>query len=348
MKPSPTDIIYRISQIAAVVDALATEGVAWSDALAGTQLDAQELKSPETRASLDQIIQCYHNARRLSGDPHFAYHTGLRFHLSTYGLYGFAILCSTDFRQTMRFAEQYHQLATPDADVAFSEEADSVTWTTRPTPMLGVDAATYRFIVELQFGIGVSLHREAMGPAFVPLELRVTYGSGETENALENAVGCPVLFNQPENTWAFDKRWLDGPATLGNELAFKETRKLCDELMTEMQLRIGLAGSVREVLLVNLSQPMNLDAVSRRLKIAARTLKRKLREEGTSYRQIVDDLRTQLAIRYLRDTELTIEDIASVLGFADAASFRHSFQRWTKETFGGFRRNIGKSRRLAN
>ena len=344
MKARSTDAIYRISEIATVVDCLMTEGIAWSEALAGTQLTASHLQSPETRVSLSQITQCYGNASRLSKDPHFAYRAGLQFHLSTFGLYGFAILCSTDFRQTMRFAEQYHELAAPEAEVAFSEDKDRAIWAIQPIPSLEIDMATYRFLVELRVGIGVSLHREVFGPAFVPSEIRFTCNSTETEPPLEAIIGCPVLFNQTQNAWAFDRKWLDGPATLGNELAFKEALKLCDQLMTEMQLRIGLAGNVREALLVNLSQPLSFDALSRRLKIPARTLKRKLREEGTSYRQLVDELRIQLAIRYLRDTNLAVEDIASVLGFSDAAGFRHAFRRWTKETPSGFRRRIGRSR----
>jgi AraC-like DNA-binding protein len=83
---------------------------------------------------------------------------------------------------------------------------------------------------------------------------------------------------------------------------------------------------------------MSFDALSRRLKIPTRTLKRTLRKEGTSYRQIVDELRTQLAIKYLRDTALTVEDVASCLGFSDAASFRRAFERWTKETPSEMRR----------
>jgi AraC-like DNA-binding protein len=64
--------------------------------------------------------------------------------------------------------------------------------------------------------------------------------------------------------------------------------------------------------------------------VAQRTLRRKLREENSSFRQVVDELRRDIAIRYLRDTDLTVEDIAESLGFSDAANFRQAFRRWTK------------------
>lgn len=94
-----TDKIYPVTGIATIVASLAAEGISPSDALAGIHLSPPELGSPATRVSLSQVIQCYRNAGDLSSDPHFAYHAGLHFHVSTFGMYGFAILSSTDFRQ---------------------------------------------------------------------------------------------------------------------------------------------------------------------------------------------------------------------------------------------------------
>ena len=73
------------------------------------------------------------------------------------------------------------------------------------------------------------------------------------------------------------------------------------------------------------------------LGLSPRTLRRRLQEENTSDRALIDDLRAQSAIRYLRDTPLTIESIAFLLGFSDPAAFRHAFKRWTKTTPNAFR-----------
>ena len=87
------------------LDALAAEGIPAQDALAGARLSREAMSSPATRISLNQVIECYRNAAKLSREPHFSYHAGLRFHLSAYGMYGFAILSSMSYRQTMQFAE---------------------------------------------------------------------------------------------------------------------------------------------------------------------------------------------------------------------------------------------------
>ena len=347
MKPSPTDKIYRVTRTATIVKCLEDEGVDTFDALKDVHLSPTQLRSPKIRMSLNQIIQCYRNAIRLSLDPFFAYHTGLHFHISTYGMYGFAILSSTDFRQAARFAEQYHQLVTAEADIKFKEEADYAAWAVEPAPLPSIDAELYKFIVELNFGAIVSLSRDVMGQAFIPRELHVTYGAAADTKSAADVFGCPFLFGYTENALVLDKKWIDEPAELGNEIAYREVLKLCDQLLEEMRIKIGIAGTVRKSLLVNLAQPTSFDAVARGLKMSTSTLKRRLREEGTSYRKVVDELRTQVAIKYLRDTELTVEDIASGLGFRDATNFRHAFRRWTKKTPGEFRRASRTSRRFA-
>jgi AraC-like DNA-binding protein len=169
-----------------------------------------------------------------------------------------------------------------------------------------------------------------MGPAFSARELHVTYAPPEDASNYPDIFGCPVLFGQPENKLLFDATWLDGTPKLGNEITYSAVIALCDDLMEDLNLRIGLVGKVRQVLLVNLMQPTSFSDVAGYLNMSTRTLRRKLQEESTSFRRLVDELRMDLAIKYLRDTDLTVEDVAATLGFSDAANFRHAFRRWTK------------------
>ena len=145
--------VYPAAKIAVVVDGLAAEGVSAAAALQGTGVAPDELRSPTTLVSVTQVIAAYRNALRLSRDPNFAFLTGLRTHVASYGMYGFAILSSMDFRQTMQFAVRYHQLATPLVKLRFAEEGGRAAWTIDPRPHPAVDARLYRFIVELQFGV---------------------------------------------------------------------------------------------------------------------------------------------------------------------------------------------------
>ncbi len=122
MDLSQDDKVYPVTKIALVLDALAAEGVPTEEGLNRVHLSKAAISSPATRVSLKQVIDCCSYAAERSHAPNFAYNTGLRFHVSAYGMYGFAILSGVDFRRTMQFATKYHQLATPLTKIEFTEK----------------------------------------------------------------------------------------------------------------------------------------------------------------------------------------------------------------------------------
>jgi len=75
-------------------------------------------------------------------------------------------------------------------------------------------------------------------------------------------------------------------------------------------------------------KPM-LDAVARELAVSTRHLQNKLKEEGSTYRAILDQLRKEIALEYLSKPEVTIYDVAFLLGFSEQSAFNHAFKRWT-------------------
>lgn len=296
----PEQKIYPVNEVAMIFDALTAAGVSPADALQGVNLSPDIVSSPATRVSLNQILQCCRNALNLSRAPFFAYEIGLRFHVSTYGMYGFGILSSTSFRQAVQFAVKYHELAAPLVGISFQEDDRYGIWSIEPAPHPAVEASLYEFVVEMAFGIAIALHRDVMGPDFIPKELRVAYQPSHDLSAYRTAFGCDMLFGQATNELVFDVAWLNAVPQLGNRITHSVVVLLCDKFLSELQLQKGMAGQVRRVLLVNLARPTRLEAVARQLKIAPRTLRRKLREEKTSFREVLDDLRMHAAIKFLR------------------------------------------------
>lgn len=342
--PGYNDKLYSVAKISIVVRALQAEGVAPAQALELVNLSDGDLSSPATRVSLNQIMQCYRNAIRLSRDPRIACHIGLRFHVSVLGMPGFAILSSPDFRRTVSFAATYHQLAGPTAEISFKETGDRAVWTVVPVPHPDVDATMYRFLVEHQFGVFTALHRDVMGPSFAPRELHFTYGPRSNVQALARECGIPIEFGRPENEFVFDSEWLDRAAELGCEVTYSLLVDICSQLMRELRARTGLAGKIREILLPTLARPISFDTAANRLAMTPRTLRRKLKEEQTSFQGLLDELRMEMAIKFLIETKLTIEQIALSLGFSEVTGFRRAFHRWVGQSPNAFRRRAEPSR----
>jgi AraC-like DNA-binding protein len=325
------DKLHSPAKIAAIVEALTAEGIAPDQALRGVNLRKDELYAPATRVSLNQMIEACRNASRLSRDPQIAFRAGAALHVSAYGMYGYAMLCCTDFRRAMAVACKYQQLAMPLMNIAFEEKDEWAIWTITPVAHSRVDAALYRFLVELHLGIDCSLHRDVMGPSFKPSRIDLAYNASERQ-LLPELAGCPIFFGQPANHLVFERVRLDAKPMLGHRMTQAAVLAMCDDLLVEMVQRGGVAGRVRDLLLRDIANRPSFESVAKLMRTNPRTLRRQLKAQETSFRQLVDELRMQLAIKYLRDTKLTTEDIALVLGFSDAANFRHAFRRWTQES----------------
>ena len=220
---------------------------------------------------------------------------------------------------------------------AFAEHDRMGVWSFEPILHHAIDERLYRFIVEFQISVHISLQRDVMGPSFAPSEIALTYPRAKDFWLAEESVGCPVRYEQAANQMIFDSKWLDDPPKLGNRTTYTAVEKLCDELLSDLALRTGVAGKIRMILLRDMANRPSFAAIARLLGVTTRTLRRQL-HQGMSFRQLVDDLRTQVAVKYLRETIMTNEDIALALGFSDASNFRHAFRRSTGKTPSEFRR----------
>ena len=98
-----------------------------------------------------------------------------------------------------------------------------------------------------------------------------------------------------------------------------------------------LTRSIRTACLNSRGAFPNADEMSERLGLSVRTLHRRLAQEGKHYQDIVDDVRRSLAEEFLRNTSLSIEEVASRIGFSEASNFRKAFRKWTGHAPGSFR-----------
>ena len=97
-KPGKSDRVYAPTKLAKIIDTVVAGGVSPAQALAGVGVSPAELLSPDTRVSLQQVLMACANATRLSQDSSLAFRAGESMHIATFGMYGFAILSSADFR----------------------------------------------------------------------------------------------------------------------------------------------------------------------------------------------------------------------------------------------------------
>lgn len=326
---------YKIATLVEVADAM---GISAETVLAGTGLLAQQLRDADVKTSVRQLLQACRNLMRAGAAADAAFLVGARMHISSYGMYGYALLCCETLREVTQLAVRYHRLATPTVAMAFREEKGEAVWSFDHIVDLEPDDPLYRFLVEFQFAIHTTLGRDLLGPVFKLNRVRARYASPPHRAAYRRHLGCAADFEQPVNELRFSAALLDEQPTYRNPITVAMVSQVCERLLEDARRESGVASHVYRLLMEVPGQFDDMDTVARKLHTTPRTLRRRLQLEGASYQDILAEVRCHLAKEYLRGTRMTTEDIAETLGFSDAANFRHAFKRWTGKSPTDFRR----------
>lgn len=169
---------------------------------------------------------------------------------------------------------------------------------------------------------------------------RVTFNYPKPQHGDEyrSLFHCPLSFNQPETTLQFPARYLKQPV-IRDEHEIKEFLKTSPaDLLARPDDRHSHTGQIRAVIGRDFSSQIpDFESIAQTLNMSPQTLRRRLREENTSYQEIKDNLRRDQAIYLLDRRELPINDIAYRVGFTEPSTFHRAFKKWTGVTPGAYR-----------
>jgi AraC-like DNA-binding protein len=150
-----------------------------------------------------------------------------------------------------------------------------------------------------------------------------------------------VRFDMPSCAFVFAARELHSPLPTADDRFHAIIRKHVEWTLAELPTTQSLTDRVRELATQELPYGDPTAAhLARRLSMSPRTLGRKLESEGTTFSALFDDLRRQLALRYVASRQIELAEIAFLLGFSDVTTFHRSFKRWTQKTPLEYRRAL--------
>lgn len=324
---------YAPYKVAALVEALEEQGITPLKSLSGTGLSPESLSDPETRTSVRQYITVCNNALHLSRTPETPFSTGSRIPLSAYGMYGFALVCSPTIREYFQVAVKYHRLATPLLSMSWQEDGNYASWIFPANPAVQHPDPLFRFLMEQQMTqLATHLRQVVESGAYQPVRASLSYSAPSHTHLYERYLGCPVRFNAPISELVYPKSILSAKPRMAHGLTSKILQETCDRILGEVKTSTGVSGEVYQIIASTPGHSPSMEAVAKQIGTTVRTLNRKLTTEKTSFTRILDDVRWNLASEYLRSTNLSIDDISELVGFSDAANFRHAFRRWTGST----------------
>lgn len=299
-------------------------------------LDIATLRDPQGRYPVAAVNRLWELAAAATGDPAFglavARHTGT----TTFHALGYSLQASTTLKEAFERMVRYlgvvingtrpqfslcdglyrYQIAGPGSDIQLAAEA--------------VDAFAY---------VTVRMCRGLWGPQFVPNHVRLCRPTPADTAPYAAAFRAPIEFAADENAIYFDAGALESPL----EGAHPELARQNDEVAAQYLAQFenpGVQTRVRGILLEQLTHgEPSQEKVATALQMSARSLQRRLSEEGLTYKMLLDQTRRELALAYIADARYALNEITYLLGFSDASSFTHAFQRWTGQSPSAYRKN---------
>jgi AraC-like DNA-binding protein len=305
-------------------------GISRDDCLNDTGLTAELLADSHIEISPEQELKLIENLVDQQSNQQdkesLAVAIGEHYHLTTYGMLGFAISTSPTVRSAIEVGLNYLPLTFAFSQFRMTEE--------QALGYMVVDAdhipeKVRRFVVERDMTAMLCMHREIFGQQ-MPLEgLEFQWKNSTRTNVYQPIYSKEIQFQQAENRVIFQRMLLDLPLPTANQQSRALFVAQCQDLLQQRHRENSTALKVRNHILANIDKKISMDDVADKLCVSLRTLRRQLINEETSFRALTDEVRETLAVHLIQETALTMEQIAVRLGYSDTANFYHAFKRWT-------------------
>jgi AraC-like DNA-binding protein len=291
--------------------------------LAAVNLRETDFTDPDARVRCDAYGGVFARAQQMRFTPNLALELARVTPLGAWPLLDYLVLTADTVGAGVHQLERYFRLVDNSIVMNAHEAVDSIrVEISAPSP----------FAIEFDAALLILHFRTETEGRFSPASISFTH-SPDDPAAFARTIGCPVTANAgwsgvsvPLESWRLPLRRRD--PTLRHMLEAH-----ANALLAQLPARTGLAADVQRALTSHVAGgDVRIDAIARRFAMSARTLQRKLGEEGTSFQKLVDDARREAAGNYLKSSTLAIGEIAYLLGYSEPAPFHRAFKRWYATT----------------
>jgi AraC-like DNA-binding protein len=297
-------------------------------------LNPDHLHNPNARYPVRAMTRLWNLAAQATHDECFGLTAAGFWHPTTFHALGYAWLASDTLKQAFERMVRYVHLVSNATSASLQKETEGYRLTLG-LRMPDIQPATPA--LDASFAAIARMCRTSFGEDFVPRRVQLAHSRPACAERFETFFRCPVDFDTSPSTLLLDAAQLEATLLTANAELAHASDKIISEYLAHLD-RTHLAPQVKAKLLDQLSSGnVNEAQMASALNQSERSLQRKLRAEGTSFSQLLEETRRELAQRYIENSRLSITETAYLLGFAEPANFTRAFRRWTGKSPSDYR-----------
>jgi AraC-like DNA-binding protein len=306
-------------------------------------IDASQLADADARIPARVAMRMWDEIPRLVGDELFGLRLGEGANASALPLFGYLMGSSSTLGEGLQVALRYQRILQTVNRTKLVVEGNHARLVVDVRPQ---HIEPLRHAISFVMAYWITTARSLIAGPITPRAVHFAHAPPEAAEAraeYRRVFGIDVRFGEPPTELHFDRELLARPIPRADGALRELLERHATSLLAHLPEAPSLSARVRATLVGRLrTGNVEIAQVATALRMSARTLQRRLRSESTSYSELVDDVRRELALRYVADPALSLTKVALLLGFADQTTFHRAFVRWTSKAPGAFRKGRGE------
>lgn len=292
-----------------------------------TDIDQAVLADISGEITVGQELAFLTNVLAKTEHPAIGLMLGRVFSPQSYGMFGYALLSASTLQEVFTIAASYGQLSF--SFFSFECQIGDAFSELRLTQAPCFEEPISRLLCDRDLSaIAVSLN--TLSGHRIPLEeVHLTHDGAHAIDVYQNHFDCNIVTNATQAKVVLNNQYATKLLPNRNPIAAEQFIDRCKCLLAQLSDKSHFIDLVRMEVLRKPGHIPDIAMISSNLAISSRTLRRRLKDEGSSYTEIVNEIRYQLAREYLTETELPLNEIARMLGYTESGNFTHAFKRWS-------------------
>jgi len=308
--------------------------------LAQNHLPPNLLEDGNERFDLVDFMRLGYSAIKMTGQSALGLHLGGSSTITRLGYPALAAMTSPNLGEALRIITHYEHISG-----RCYRGTSSIVQDPSETRLQFYSIAPYNdytcFVVDTVLSTWNALIQRLTEREDLIQEVRIEFPEPSYSGDYKNFFSCPVTFNQDHNALILAPGAMETPMVHKDSHLYHSLLEQCDHLLSQVTLSDSFCNKVLKALGTMLhDKSPTIGEIAQQLGIPIWTMRRKLKEEGTSYQNLVDQMRKDVALSYIKNTDLSFGEIAYLLGFSTPGAFQRAFKRWTGKTPGEYRKSM--------